>query len=704
MLGTVPYLNGGLFDVHELEKEYDDIQITDEAFEKLFDFFEQYHWHLDERPLRQDNEINPDVLGYIFEKYINQKQMGAYYTKEDITEYISKNTILPYIFDAAKKKCKIAFEGEQSIWLLLQKDPDRYIYDAVRKGCNLPLPDEIEAGVKNIAKRTKWNTPAPGEYSLPTEIWREVVARRVRYREVHTKLKNGELRSINDLITYNLNIRQFAQDVIESCEGPELLRAIWQAIVGRIPQKSNETLQHGITILDPTCGSGAFLFAALNVLEPLYEACLDRMQIFVNELSLPGAKTSPEKYNDFKKELSRVALHPNQKYFVMKSIILDNLYGVDIMVEAVEICKLRLFLKLVAQVERSGNIEPLPDIDFNIRCGNTLVGFVSQDEVKDAIMLTGGKQASLPGMYDAVINAIDQKAQDLQQAFNLFRSRQVEGDGSVPYKDKRELRKRLTALEDDLNQGLAMKYGINAVAEKKKYEKWLESHQPFHWFIEYYGIMAEGGFDVIVGNPPYVEYKKVQKEYHIKDYKTLDCGNLYAFVLEKMLKLKKTNGLGGMIVPMSGHSTDRMAPLIREFYSKASSLHLLNISGDAHPSVIFPGVKFRLAIFIFSEKAQCNEFYSSRYTRWYADAREHLFFNLNNTLIEKESSKERIPKLVSVHHKTILNKMFLKDRTFGGYSGDSVTYYHNTPVFWIRAHSFIPYFCSERDGEKINPD
>ena len=67
---------GGLFDVHELERANEQIQVADEAFEKLFDFFDAYKWHLDEHPLRADNEINPDVLGYIFEKYINQKQMG----------------------------------------------------------------------------------------------------------------------------------------------------------------------------------------------------------------------------------------------------------------------------------------------------------------------------------------------------------------------------------------------------------------------------------------------------------------------------------------------------------------------------------------------------------------------------------------------------------------------------------------------------
>ncbi len=68
LLGEVPFLNGGLFDVHDLEKDNKKIQIPDEAFERIFDFFDAYTWHLDDRPLRNDNEINPDVLGYIFEK------------------------------------------------------------------------------------------------------------------------------------------------------------------------------------------------------------------------------------------------------------------------------------------------------------------------------------------------------------------------------------------------------------------------------------------------------------------------------------------------------------------------------------------------------------------------------------------------------------------------------------------------------------
>ena len=136
LLGRIPYLNGGLFEMHPIEERCPKIAIPDEAFTRIFAYFDRYQWHLDERPLRNDNEINPDVLGYIFEKYINQKQMGAYYTKEDITEYISKNTVIPFLFDAAKARCKVAFEnpGGPTIWDHLRDDPDRYIYAAVKHG------------------------------------------------------------------------------------------------------------------------------------------------------------------------------------------------------------------------------------------------------------------------------------------------------------------------------------------------------------------------------------------------------------------------------------------------------------------------------------------------------------------------------------------------------------------------------------------
>src|SRR5207249_7441437 len=123
---------------------------------------------------------------------------------------------------------------------------------------------------------------------------------------------------------------------------------------------------------------------------PLYSACLDGMQGFLDDLERSGREHHPEKMKTFRKILEQVAEHPSRQYFVLKSIVIGNLYGVDVMQEAVEICKLRLFLKLVAQLEPDASkpnygIEPLPDIDFNIRAGNTLVGFATENEARKAI-------------------------------------------------------------------------------------------------------------------------------------------------------------------------------------------------------------------------------------------------------------------------------------------------------------------------------
>lgn len=460
LLGKVPYLNGGLFDVHLLERENPGVEIGDDAFERVFDFFDAYQWHLDERPLRADNEINPDVLGYIFEKYINQRQMGAYYTKEDITEYIGKSSLIPYLCDEAEKKCAIAFKADAATWRLLRDDPDRYIYKAVRS-------DE----------------------RLPTETNRQLDERRIRSETLRATLASGSVQTVNELVSMNLDVRQFAQDAIEMSEGPELLRAFYRGI-------------RNLSVLDPTCGSGAFLFAALNVLEPLYEASLDRMQSFLNDAARLDGKGSAEKFADFRKILSHVNEHPNRRYFILKSIIINNLFGVDIMEEAVEICKLRLFLKLVAQVDRVEDIEPLPDIDFNIRPGNTLVGFVNYDDVKKTVLGDLQAKMDLAGNMDR----IDEEAEIADRAFSKFREMQTEyGMDAEAFADaKLELRRRLDGLAHELDRYLASEYGIQSFGVKEDlapFSKWRAAHQPFHWFVEFYGIMKRGGFDVVIGNP-----------------------------------------------------------------------------------------------------------------------------------------------------------------------------------------------------------
>ncbi len=667
LLGEVPYLNGGLFLRHQIEELHGKkIEINDTAFEKLFDFFDGYHWLLDERPLRNDKEINPDVLGYIFEKYINQKQMGAYYTKEDITEYISKNTIIPFLFDQARQKCKIAFEGEQSVWRLLQADPDRYIYEAVRKGAGLSLPDEVAAGLKDVSRRSEWNKPAAEEYALPTEIWREVVARRTRYEEICDKLVSGEVQDINELITYNLDIRQFAQDVIQNSEGPELLRAFWKAI-------------ENVTVLDPTCGSGAFLFAALNILEPLYEACLDRMQIFVDELERSGEKHHPEKFSDFRKVLDRVAQHPNHRYFILKSIIVNNLFGVDIMEEATEICKLRLFLKLVAQVERDEQIEPLPDIDFSIRAGNTLVGYANYDDVKRAVT------SKLD--FENAMGRIEEKAQDIDRLFKLFRQQQIELGGEITPMDKQELRRRLEELEAELNDHLAGEYGISR--NKFEYEEWRTSHKPFHWFIEFYGIINRGGFDVIIGNPPYLEQREV--DYTPKNFKCADTGAIHAVCIERSLQLLDQDGCMSMIVPLALVSTQRMQ-VVQEVLERNRNAWYANYSW--RPGKLFDTVNRALTIFVVTPVKDGHTF-STNYQKWTSDNRNLLMQELFYAKVPRQRSAFWVPKLGDSIEQFILEKcLSVKTvlRSFMGRTKYRVYYRTTGGLYWKVFTDFPPAF------------
>ena len=700
LLGKIPYLNGGIFQQHQLETLHgENIDIPDKAFEQLFSFFEQYQWHLDDRPLRNDNEINPDVLGYIFEKYINQKQMGAYYTKEDITEYISKNTIIPFLFDKAKKACKIAFEGDASVWKLLQEDPDRYIYDAVKKGIydadaeKKDLPPEIAIGIDDVSKRTDWNTLASEEYALPTEIWRETVARHQRYKTVRSKLANGEITDINDLITYNLNIRQFAQDVIENCEGPELLRAFWKAITE-------------VTILDPTCGSGAFLFAALNILEPLYEACLDRMQVFLDEVVtvsplIRGAggledtakKPNSRRYSDFRELLDRIDEHPNRKYFILKSIIINNLYSVDIMDEAVEICKLRLFLKMVAQLEDVRRIEPLPDIDFNIQAGNTLVGYATYEEVEKAV--TGKLD------FDDTMARIQEKAEDAEKLFTLFRQQQTELGGTVTPADKKVLQDKLKALEDELNGYLAREYKVNPNKESA-YQDWLVSHKPFHWFIAFYGILQGGGFDVIIGNPPYVEYSKVKKQYAVVEYKTEKCGNLYAMSIERSFDLSK--GPVGMIVQLPLVCTDRMKPAQSLFKTQNRKSWFANF--DDRPGKLFDDLQhIRATIFLstIQEDLGVVTLYSTKYNRWFTEVRSILFEGIVYEDITNICVEGAFPKIADSVGKRVASKLRNAKKSILTFkTGKYLCHFHNSPQYWIRATDFVPYFWNEQDGEKIS--
>ena len=494
------------------------------------------------------------------------------------------------------------------MWRLLAEDPDRYFYPSVRHGITFDmhdgteldkpraLPKEIAAGLKDVAKRGEWNNAAPPEYALPTETWREHIARRQRYEEVHAKLATGKVCSINDLITYNLNIERFAQDAIRTSEGPELVRAFWKAI-------------RNVSVLDPTVGSGAFLFAALNVLEYLYNACLDAMHGLVEDLEHSKRKHRSEKLGDFRKITGQIKEHPSERYFVLKSIVIDNLYGVDIMgrgrgdLQTPPVPETRRPARALRQ------IEPLPDIDFNVRPGNTLVGFTSMQEVQDTLESDVVARGSLP--------AIKESAEDADRAFRQFRSMQTERhlDAALFAESKTTLRDRLDELRQQLDAYLADSYGIRR--QKGALCKWQRSHQPFHWFVEFYGIMARGGFDVVIGNPPYLEAREVQ---YRASFETGDSNAVHSMCVERSLQLGRTANMS-MIVPLSLVSTQRMATL-QQALEGGRNCWYSNFAW--RPGKLFDTVNRALSIFVTTRALELGKTFSTAYLKWNSASREHL--------------------------------------------------------------------------------
>ena len=489
LFGCVPYVHSSLFQARTLEHAHPELTISDEAFARIFAFFDTYQWQLRGQDAENQNILHPAILGTIFEQYVNQQQMGAYYTKKDITRYIAHNTIVPYFFDRMMHLSPCIHQHSK-LWCLLQEDPNRYISDAVKS-----------------------------EVCLPGETPQEYDARRNYYAALRRKIIAGEIMGIDNLITSNLDICQFSVDAIRQIENPTSL------------QQCYEQLQQ-MTILDPTCGAGAFLFAAMETLTIMYEACLERMQ------TIPST-------DEFQPILTRVRQYPNQRFFILRSIIEHNLYGVDIMEEAVELCLLRLSLQLIAEIERAEDLALLPQIDRHIHVGNAL------------------SNMSPPGK-----------------------------DGSC---------------------------SVDGISEDRS----------FDWQRTFKEVLHNGGFSVIIGNPPYVEYTDKAFPYMLRDFVTLPCGNLYPCVIERSQQLLVPEGRQGMILPLAAFATRNMIPFIESFrrWFPCSWLSFYHF----RPSMLFSGDKVAsIPTAIYLAKAQGTEQrFSTHLIKWSQEQRHLLFSRLS---------------------------------------------------------------------------
>lgn len=417
LTGQIPYLNGGLFLHHKLELDADHaprvgitLRVADAAFRGIFELFASFTWHLDDTPGGDADEINPDVLGYIFEKYINQKAFGAYYTRPEITSYLAERSIHKLILERV-------FE-----------------------------PAMPELGLKEI----KFDTVA------------DLLAR----MDARTALK-------------------LVNEVLPS-----------------------------ITILDPAVGSGAFLVAALKTLINIYYAVVGRAEM--------GASSELQAW------LTRIQIeHASVGYYIKRRIVTDNLHGVDIMEEACEIAKLRLFLAMVSSVRKVEHLEPLPNIDFNILPGNSLVGLMRVDEVEF------NQKNTQPGLFSEVkprpfaelvatknrkLDTYRHSAEQLGKHVNL---RKLRDDIDIEMRDANAvmnelLRDQFEKLDVRFEQAIwdATKNQLGKPKKRAIERADIDAQTPFHWGYVFDDIVQRrGGFDIILANPPWEVFKPQAKEF-----------------------------------------------------------------------------------------------------------------------------------------------------------------------------------------------
>ena len=209
----------------------------------------------------------------------------------------------------------------------------------------------------------------------------------------------------------------------------------------------------------------------------------------------------------------------------------------------------------------------------------------------------------------------------------------------------------LTKLNDELDRYLADEYERDLSKKTTAFQKWKSSHQPFHWFVEFYGIVSQGGFDVIIGNPPYLEEKEVN--YSLKNFKTIGTKNIHAMCIERSSQILRLNGTMSMILPLSIVSTQRMK-VVQEILENGRNAWYANYSW--RPAKLFDNVNRALTIFTVTPSNKKGQTFTTNYQKWTSDSREGLISKVNYIEVQQQRSDFWMPKIGDCIESSLLNK------------------------------------------------
>ena len=370
-------------------------------------------------------------------------------------------------------------------------------------------------------------------------------------------------------------------------------------------RKEANKIVNSIKICDPAVGSGHFLVSALNemiavkndlkILQDRDGKRLKEYQVEVvnDELIVTDEEGELFEYNPSNKESQRI----QETLFHEKQTIIENcLFGVDINSNSVKICRLRLWIELLknAYYKNSTELETLPNIDINIKCGNSLVSrFAIDADLKQALKKSKWTIDSYRIAVDTYRNAeskeqkreMERLIADIKSDFRseislndpkVKKLRKLSGDlyqmtnqgqlFEMSKKEKTDWNKKVTQLTEETKK-------LEAEIEEIKANKIFEN--AFEWRFEFPEVLNDDGdfvgFDVVIGNPPYVDLKELDNnlvKFIFAHYPTSSNRvNLYSTFVEKAFFLLKSEGYFSFIIPNSilmGSSYQNLRNLIKK--------------------------------------------------------------------------------------------------------------------------------------------
>ncbi|ECR1921140.1 class I SAM-dependent DNA methyltransferase [Campylobacter coli] len=377
-------------------------------------------------------------------------------------------------------------------------------------------------------------------------------------------------------------------------------------------KKAQKELLNSIKICDPAVGSGHFLVSALNVMLSIYDELnlFDEefyLEVQNDEILITNHKGEFIEYKRPKTPKDKAHLIQQELFHTKKDIIENNLFGVDINPNSCEITKLRLWIELLKHSfyqsfddENYHDLKTLPNIDINIKCGNSLVSYFETGKslnhypnIKERM----GKYKRIVKDYKEGFytdkNLIAKEIKNLQESFKNFClkdkfNKEIKqltngaNEYSKKYGDfladehhdekfKSFFSKNM--FEFSFDEKVAIKEFANL---KKEYDNIfnLESNHPFEWRFEFPEILDDDGnfkgFDLIIGNPPYIRQEELKelKPHLAKNYKVYKgTSDIYTYFYELGFNVLKENGILSFITS-NKYTRAGYGEALREFLLK----------------------------------------------------------------------------------------------------------------------------------------